>query len=466
MKGGENPTQPVAVPWEPSRGVIGTVLDERYRIVERIGSGGMGTVYKAEHLRLGTDVAVKILRAELTDDAGMVERFMRESRAAASVRSEHVVSIVDSGILADGVPYFVMQLLLGSDLGALLKKCGRLSPTRAVNLAVDACRGLTAAHEQSLVHRDLKPANLFVTRGDDGRDLVKLLDFGVAKLSDANTTRPGALIGTARYMAPEQIGSDVPIGPATDLFALGVILYECVAGQVPFDGDTTERVIFKIMTSEAVPLAERVPGLPRGFSELVSRALSRDPAERFPSAAAFLEALAPFAGARRLLAYPTDLPGIEPVGAPDEQTLPDAVLSKPVEGARGVLRRGRTSIWLAALGGAGAALLGVLGVSALQAPSGAPVGDTELGGPLLESTVPMREEPKGSAAPERPAPAQSESLPSGLAPSSRAASAARPALVPAPKATPRKSPERAAAGGRSSRTLPSTSFDPENPYAR
>lgn len=281
------------------RGLLHAVVDGRYRVVEMIGAGAMGSVYRAEHLKLGTSFALKVLRPELADDARMVERFLRESRAAASVVSEHVVPIVDSGTLPDGLPYFVMQLLPGSDLRALLESLGRLSPARAVNIAIDTCRGLAAAHAVGLVHRDLKPANLFVTRGDDGRDVVKILDFGVAKHLDSNTTRPGALIGTARYMAPEQIGLEVPVGPATDLFALGVILYECIAGDVPFAGDTAERVLYKTMTSDPVPLGERCESLPNGLAEIAARALQKDPSRRFPSAAAFAEALLPYAGPRR-----------------------------------------------------------------------------------------------------------------------------------------------------------------------
>jgi len=303
------------------RGLLHAVVDGRYRVVEMIGAGAMGSVYRAEHLKLGTSFALKVLRPELADDARMVERFLRESRAAASVVSEHVVPIVDSGTLPDGLPYFVMQLLPGSDLRALLESIGRLSPARAVNLAIDTCRGLAAAHAVGLVHRDLKPANLFVTRGDDGRDVVKILDFGVAKHLDSNTTRPGALIGTARYMAPEQIGLEVPVGPATDLFALGVILYECIAADVPFAGGTAERVLYKTMTSDPVPLAERCEGLPRGLSEIVTRALQKDPSRRFSSALTFAEALLPFAGPRRAAeAFDAEVPPSER-GTPSDVTI-------------------------------------------------------------------------------------------------------------------------------------------------
>ncbi|HTV23195.1 MAG TPA: protein kinase [Polyangiaceae bacterium] len=277
----------------------GSIVDGRYRIEERIGSGGMGIVYRADHLTLGASFAIKVLRPELGTEPAMVERLLLEARAASRIASDYVVPIVDAGSIDDGLPFLVMPLLVGEDLQALLARSERLPPVRAVNLGLDACRGLAAAHARGLVHRDLKPANLFVTRAEDGADRVKLLDFGIVKQVGHETTRPGSLVGTVRYMAPEQMGLDAPIGPATDVFALGVILYRCLAGDVPFSGDTTERIIFKTMTGDADPLSTRCPGLPDGLSDVIARSLAKQPADRYPTAAAFAEALLPFAGARR-----------------------------------------------------------------------------------------------------------------------------------------------------------------------
>lgn len=290
------PREPLEVPF--GKLVPGAIVDGRYRVVDRIGEGGMGSVYRVEHLRLGARFALKVLRGELATDPRMVARFEREMGAVARVTSEHVVPIVDCGVLAEGTPYFVMHLLEGRDLRALLRETGSLPPVRAVNLIIDACHGLSAVHAAGIVHRDVKPANLFVTRGDDGRDVVKVLDFGVAKQTSDATTQPGALIGTVKYMAPEQIGTGRPVDARADLFALGVILYECIAGEAPFAGDTTERVLYGIITADPVPLHERREGVPVELSRVVQRALSKRPDDRFESARAFAEALRPFAGTR------------------------------------------------------------------------------------------------------------------------------------------------------------------------
>lgn len=287
-----------AVPTEPgmSSGAdrIGSKLGP-YRVVGRLGAGGMGEVYEVEHEALGRRFALKMLLPHLKEDTETLTRFHREPRAAAKLVSEHIVSIVDAGALADGTPYFVMERLYGTDLRRLLNQQSILPVARVAHIGVDACRGLACAHRAGLVHRDLKPENLFLTTHDDGQDLCKLLDFGVVKSATDNTTRPGAMLGTARYMAPEQLGLDVPVSPQTDLFALGVILYECLVGHSPFSGDTVERVLFKIMTEQALPVRELRPEVPEAFSELLSRALSKAPEDRPESALVFAEALLPFA---------------------------------------------------------------------------------------------------------------------------------------------------------------------------
>lgn len=462
MTGGNDGNSSLARLRESSfpRGLLHAVVDDRYRVVELIGAGAMGTVYRVEHLKLGTSFALKVLRPELLDDARMVERFARESRAAASVVSEHVVPIVDSGTLPEGLPYFVMQLLHGSDLRGLLAAQGPLTPARAVNLAIDACRGLAAAHAVGLVHRDLKPANLFVTRGDDGRDVVKLLDFGVAKHLDSNTTRPGALIGTARYMAPEQIGLDVPVGPATDLFALGVILYECIAGDVPFAGDTAERVIYKTMTSEPIPLSERCTTLPPGLSEIVSRALEKDPSRRFPSALAFAEALLPFAGPRRAAeAFDTEAPVDSERGIGTDTTIYEEGHARTERSNAAKPPRLAIVAGVAAVAGA---MLGAGSIELFRSTPGEPDGGTPdmaiekpdvssaLGAPtyaplpapsVVTTLAPSLEPPSEKAlTPPPPAPRLSSKLPVLV----KAPPSARTPASPAPM---------------------NPAFDPQNPYA-
>jgi len=267
------------------------LIDERYRLTQRLGGGGMGEVYEVEHVRLKRLFALKLLRAKLSGERELVLRFEREARDIAALRSDYVVSIVDSGTLSDGRPYFVMERLIGQDLKQLLSDTDELPVARTVNLGIDICLGLHAAHAAGLVHRDLKPENLFVTQGDDAKERCKLLDFGVAKLVAEDQTRPGALVGTARYMAPEQVKSDKPVTPAADLFALGVVLYRCLSGQHPFAGDTLERVLFRVMNEAPAPLP---PHVPSELASLIQRAMAKEPSERPASALAFARALAAF----------------------------------------------------------------------------------------------------------------------------------------------------------------------------
>jgi len=265
-----------------------------YRVVGRLGAGGMGEVYEVEHELLGRRFALKVLRADIAAGGEARARFRREPRAAAKLVSEHVVSIIDTGDLDDGTPYFVMERLYGSDLRRLLDEQRVLPVARAVHLAIDACRGLACAHRQGLIHRDLKPENLFVTTREDGQDLCKLLDFGVVKWAHDNTTQPGAIIGTTRYLAPEQVGLERPLSAQSDLFSLAVILYECLTGQSPFDGDTVERVLFKIMTERETPIRALRPEVPAELEALIARALEKDPAARPASALSLAKELSKF----------------------------------------------------------------------------------------------------------------------------------------------------------------------------
>jgi serine/threonine-protein kinase len=258
-------------------------------------------VYEVEHVALGRRLAMKVLRQTRTTNPQLARRFAREARAASRLDSEHVVSINDYGMLPEGAPYFIMELLHGQNLRSLLSSVQRLPVTRAVNIGIDVCLGLHAAHSAGLVHRDLKPENLWLSSGDDGRELCVLLDFGVARFDGAHTTGDGVLVGTARYMSPEQIGSEQPPGPASDLFSLGVLLYECLTGVSPFAASSLERTLFRILNESPQPLGMLVEGLPSELVRVVERALAKDPGERFPSALELAAALLPFAGVQRLL---------------------------------------------------------------------------------------------------------------------------------------------------------------------
>jgi serine/threonine protein kinase len=292
---------------ESSRGTepVGSIIGGHYRVLGLLGAGGMADVYEVEHVGLGRHFALKLLRSELARDTSLVQRFEREARAVAKLESAHIVAIVDSGIVY-GAPYFVMERLYGEELRSLLLRSGALPFQRAVHIALDVCRALTVAHASGVIHRDLKPENLFITRSELGTDHCKVLDFGVAKLAGENPTMPGTLMGTARYMAPEQINHSTGPAPFTDIFSLAVILYECLTGRAPFAADTLERVLYRILTEPPTPLLELRPEIPPGLAELVHQALAKVGHDRPQSAAAFAEALAPFTGASRARtnAYP------------------------------------------------------------------------------------------------------------------------------------------------------------------
>jgi len=257
----------------------------------------MGEVYEARHRVLGRRFAVKLLHPELVRSGRMLRRFSRESLSASRIESDHVVAVVDCGHLPDGAPYFVMDYLRGQDLRKVLLDVDQLPVPRAVRLIIQVCRGLGAAHELGLVHRDLKPENIFLERKDDGRECAKILDFGVVQTNGGNSTaQAGALIGTLKYMAPEQARGDARLDQRADLYALGAILYECLAGVVPHPGQNTEEVLFHIMSQEPIPLLELRPRLDPGLVGVIARCLERQLDKRFQSAAELAAALLPYAG--------------------------------------------------------------------------------------------------------------------------------------------------------------------------
>lgn len=270
----------------------GETIAGTYCLLECIGSGGMGDVYAAEHRRLRKRFAVKLLRSR---GAHREDRFRREARAIARVEDEHVVSVVDFGETRDGTPYIVMELLRGQDLRELLAHAAPLPIPRAVSLIRGACYGVAAVHRAGLVHRDLKPGNLFVAKRASGEDWCKVLDFGVAKTDTTSSTLNGGLVGTVKYMAPEQLEDGAAVGPAVDVYALGAILYECLSGDSPHSGGTVQELMFKIMNEAPKRLSERCPHVPAGLSLVVARALEKEPNKRFPSVDDFATQLEPFA---------------------------------------------------------------------------------------------------------------------------------------------------------------------------
>ncbi|WP_437276456.1 protein kinase [Sorangium sp. So ce375] len=281
---------------------LGDVVAGRYRVERVLGQGGMGVVMAARHLHLGNQVAIKLLRRDALVDAAARERFLREGRATAALRGEHVARVYDLGFLDAGDPFLVFELLDGCDLGALLRAHGPPPIEVAVGYVLQACEGLAEAHAQGIVHRDVKPGNLFLARRADGSELVKVIDFGIAKHTPAAATAAAgeqltstfAVLGTALYMAPEQMRSARAADARSDIWALGAVLYRLLSGAPPFPGQSLLDVCAAIQRGPA-PLAEARPGTPPELEAAVLRCLREDPSERPPDVAALAAALAPFA---------------------------------------------------------------------------------------------------------------------------------------------------------------------------
>ncbi|HEY3594242.1 MAG TPA: serine/threonine-protein kinase, partial [Polyangiaceae bacterium] len=239
---GSNPNDAMAVEGVPA---AGTIIEGKYEVERLLGVGGMGVVVAARHVQLGQRVAIKFMRGIAAEDANAVGRFLREARSAVSLSSEHVAKVVDVGTLPDGAPFIVMEYLSGVDLGELVRQYGPMSVPDAVNAILQVCEAIAEAHSLGIIHRDLKPANLFVTRRVDGSPLVKVLDFGISKRSDfdaalgrSTLTPSGYLMGSPAYMSPEQVRNPKAVDARTDVWALGVILYEVITGTAPFAGET------------------------------------------------------------------------------------------------------------------------------------------------------------------------------------------------------------------------------------
>ncbi len=269
---------------------VGELVGGTYKILRRVGRGGMSDVFAVEHLRLGRVLALKMLRTELADGERAVERFRREARAIANLNSEFVVQVVDCGEHDDRIPYLVMELLEGQDLRSLLKLQGMLPLARVVPLMLELCRGLDRVHAAGLTHRDLKPENLFVARRESGEDWCKVLDFGIAKMQSGLATTEGTVVGTVRYMAPEQLADGDSVGPTTDIYAVGAILYECLSGQPLHQGSTVQEVMFRVMNQSPVALSSLCPQLPPELCKLVARTTAKQQLER-PQTANELAAL-------------------------------------------------------------------------------------------------------------------------------------------------------------------------------
>ncbi len=277
----------------------GEMLDDKYRIDALLSVGGMGAVYIGTHTLLRKRVAIKVLRTELVNAIGMVERFQREAVAASAIGHENIVTVTDMGKTQGGVAFLVMELLEGRSLSGLIKDDGPLAIGVACDVACEILSGISAAHRVGIVHRDLKPENVFMSRRGSGRgEAVKILDFGISSLStdkpELRLTITGVVMGTPNYMAPEQARGDKEITFAADIYATAVILYEMLTKQIPYEAENYNLLMFRVLSGEYIKPTVRRPDLPRGLEAVILRAMALNPWDRFKSADDFAEALAPF----------------------------------------------------------------------------------------------------------------------------------------------------------------------------
>ncbi len=432
----------------------GTVIAGKFRVVRPLGAGGMGRVYEVEHELTRHRRALKVLHAGSGTD--VVERFVREASAAARIGNPHVAQTFDAGRLDGGEPYLLMELLEGETLESRVHRTGPIDLGELCAMVHQACDGIHAAHEAGIIHRDLKPDNLFIEVREEG-PFVKILDFGISKFDPGQTgapgiTKDGSVMGTPYYMAPEQVRGASSIDARTDVYALGIILYECACGKRPFDATSAEHLAVLIHQGRAVPLAERAPSLPPTFCAIVARAMATDPRDRFESARALADALAPLrrhvvrsdasmgAGRTSASAQP---PSRAALAATLRWDLPPSRPPVPAPPRR-PRPLGKRTIPLAAIAVAGAVAGSAIAwavarstATARSNSSARPASEPSIAAPARASSAsPAQVDPKASAvlAPPPPAVPLASRVGPDLAEPSRGASTALPSGRPKPSA--------------------------------
>jgi eukaryotic-like serine/threonine-protein kinase len=418
----------------------GDVIDGKYVVERACGRGGLAVVLSAMHAGLDQRVAIKMLLPEWAGDGDVIERFLREGRAATRIKSEHVVRVFDVGKHEAGAPYLVLEFLEGHNLDDVLRMWGPLPVPTAVDWVLQAAEAIAEAHAYGIVHRDLKPANLFLTRRADGSACVKVIDFGLSKLTDprmsgssAKLTRPSDVMGSPHYMAPEQLRATCDADSRADLWALGAVLHELLVGKPPFRGETVPEICATVLTQEPPRLTSIRASVPPPVENAVLRCLEKDPEARLASAAELARAIAPFgtsvartscARIERMLeggGVVSDLSLLPPMNDERPPSLADWPSDPYAERMRG------SSSMRVILGAV--LLLGALGVTALMV--------------MYESV--HEGEPRGVTA-MQPAPtATATATATGTAPS--AAAAPRPAPTPAPEPAPETASATATAAG-------------------
>jgi serine/threonine-protein kinase len=315
----------------------GDLVNGKYRLVRLIGDGGMGTVFEARHEHLGTAVALKFLHPDLAKRQQLVARFVQEAQLSATIKSHHIAHVTDIDQSSDGNAYIVMELLQGDSLQTILDRDKKIPLHVALDYTLQILAGLEAAHDRGVVHRDLKPDNVFVIATPRG-PLVKLLDFGIAKLRTSNEfqvglTRPGVMMGTPEYMAPEQAFSAEAVDARADVYSVGTMLYEMLAGVRPTQGEDAQQIAAFLLAGKVIPLHTKNPEVPEGVSQAVQRAMAAKPEDRFASAPELRAALLPYVGALslagQLAATPSPSGGVAPTLPPGPDEPPPPAATEP-----------------------------------------------------------------------------------------------------------------------------------------
>jgi len=439
----------------------GDIIAGKYRVERVLGAGGMGVVVAAHHLQLDERVALKFLLPDALKNAEIVARFAREARAAVKIKSEHVARVIDVGQLENGSPYMVMEYLDGGDLGAWLEQRGPLPVEQAVEFVLQACVALADAHALGIVHRDLKPANLFCVRRSDGQLSIKVLDFGISKMVDpvgqsGAMTRTSAVLGTPLYMSPEQIRSTRDVTAQSDIWSLGVILFELMSGKPAFQSETMMELAVKVTNDPTPSIRSFRPEVPPALEAVIARCLEKAPANRYPNVADLAIALLPFAPLRArtsvdrisgiLEAAGLSVSGVDFPPSPPGAAAGVAAATIPAVGRTTAGSGGRKTVLV---GGVVAATVGLLALgTAVTIFRGAGVHGGVTGdsfAPALGQSAPLppapapATDPAPTAETRTAAPVASDGLPVGAPPrppptagSRPVGSAKKPPVAPAP----------------------------------